>query len=351
MVTTSHFRKYVRLVRLENCIIAVLGVLIGIHLSQSNLSSLQSVIVTLSAFFIMAGGNVINNYFDRDPDKENPIKLERNPFASGQISPKYGMAISAMLFVSGLTIAFFSLNSWVILIACIATGALVAYTPIKHKGFLNGLVSNFIISFLIGLLFVYGWSMFGKATEVITTGLSFAFLFSFLTTMAREIVKGVVDSEADKRSQIRTLASSYGNLNVAIAIATMILFITIILSPLPYLLGTFSIPYLVLVLLTDIVLISAFLPLWFNTSPSNADAMKDRIRIGMVLGLLAFLFGNTKVTSTSLLFVIGDTPLANITSQFAISVFDATTLLIIAIIPVISLVFTLRLRTKYARQE
>ena len=341
--------NYAKLIRLENCMIAIAGVLIGIHLAKSNLLSLQSAVVTISAFLIMAGGNVINNYFDRIADRQNPLKLNRNPFASGKISPKYGMPISALLFVLGIAIALLSLNSWIVLIACIATGALVAYTPIKHKGFLNGFASNFIISFLIGLLFIYGWSIFGKANEVIITGISFAFLFSFLTTMAREIVKGISDSEADRRSQIRTLASSYSNLKVAIAIATLILFISIVLSPLPFLTGTFSIPYLVFVLLTDVVLISAFLPLWFDSSAPNAETMKDRIRIGMILGLIAFLFGNTTVTNTNLIFIIGDRYIVDISNNFVISMFNATTLLIVAIVPIISLILTLRLRTKYAK--
>jgi len=295
----------------------------------------------------MAGGNVINNYYDRKKDKTNPYKCGRNPFASGKIDAAAGPRIYTILFLIGNLLAISSLKIWTICISILATTLLVFYTWVKYEGFLNGFASNIIIGSLVGLLYIYGWSVFEKTNPMIVMNIFFAFFFSFLSTLDREIIKGVADHDVDLKTQIKTIATVYSS-KTAISISTIITFLIIILSPMPYFYGVVTEIYVILVLITDVILASVMLELWFENSPSNATLMKNRIRVGMIIALIAFFFGNgILVNDSGLVLRVGNKLLISITNSRILSLINAAQFIIIAIIPTTSFTISYKIRSKY----
>ncbi len=83
-----------------------IGAILAIYPSKPSFSQLETLLFLCIVFacFIASGLYVLNDIFDINLDRKNPLKRNR-PIASGMISPKEGFAFSFCLLVIGLLLA------------------------------------------------------------------------------------------------------------------------------------------------------------------------------------------------------------------------------------------------------
>ena len=143
-------KAYLELSRPLNCLMGGIAVIIGSLVEGATFSYLPSVIVaSLAAFFIIAGGNAINDYFDWKVDL---VAHPKRPIPSGRLSLSETSIFALMSFLLGLGLAFFV--NWIcFLIALISVAVLISYEKgLKERGF----IGNLAISYLVGSLFLFG---------------------------------------------------------------------------------------------------------------------------------------------------------------------------------------------------
>ena len=224
------------------------------------------------------GGNVINDYFDREIDA---INQPDRPIPRGAVSPRGALLFSVLLFAVALGLTLL-LPLLAIAIALINLVALVAYTEL-FKG-LPG-VGNALVAYLTGSTFLYGGAAVGGNLSPVVV----LFALAASATMAREIVKDVEDVAGDREEGLRTLPIVLGRRR-ALAVATGFVVAAVVASPAPYLLGTFGLPYLVVLAPALAVMLGA------TYRSFGSPAVGQRwLKVSMFAAAVAFVVGRAAV--------------------------------------------------------
>lgn len=270
-------KGYFALMRPTNAIMASLGTLIGGVIAKDSISALLYTRLYLAmaiVFLILLGGNVLNDYFDFETDK---INHPSRPIPSGEISRNSAKYLAIVFFTAGTVISVFTFNVLQIVLAVVAVFLLVTY---EWRTKNMGLLGNVIISLLVGLIFVYGGLSIKLSYVVIILS-----LMAFLANLAREIVKDVEDVSGDLNRT--TLPKRIGK-GLSLITAALLIIFAVSLTPIPYVFFHWKGFYLLTVAITDIVFIlSVFF--FFNDQTKG----QNLIKVGMILGLVAFLVGSS----------------------------------------------------------
>ena len=265
---------YIRLLRPINCVMGALAViLVGIIVKGYGIVNypFPTLFGVLTVFFALGGGNVLNDYFDREIDL---INHPERPIPAKKISPHSALFYGISLFIFGLIFAIF-INPLALMIAVIAEAMMLLYEIyLKRMGF----AGNVTISFLVGLLFIFGGALYGNIPLT-----SIFALMAFSSNLGREIVKDIEDMEGDINRV--TLPKKMGRKWAAVA-ALFFFLLAISLSPLPYYLLNFGIFYLFVVLVSDAIFIYAAIMQFKNPSKGQRYA-----KLAMIVGLIAYLVG------------------------------------------------------------
>jgi geranylgeranylglycerol-phosphate geranylgeranyltransferase len=265
---------YVRILRPGNCTMSALAVLlVGLISKGLEVFAQFSTLLLgmLTVFLITAGGNVINDYYDRETDK---INHPDRPIPSGEISPSIAVVYASLLFSGGILASYF-ISTCALLIASYAVFLLLLYeSSLKYEGF----VGNVAVSILVGMLFVFGGAVFGNLSLMTV----FA-LMAFFANLGREIMKDIEDMVGDINR--RTLPKKIGRRYAGMVAFSSIL-ISVLLSPIPYLFFSFSLYYLALVLISDGIFIYAAIIQFKDPHQGQKYA-----KYGMLAGLVAYLIG------------------------------------------------------------
>ena len=268
-------KSYISLIRPLNCLMGVLAILIAIFISaESSVSAATIFVASLIGFVAMGAGNGLNDYTDVEIDK---IAHPDRVLPKGEIEKKNVLFFSIFLFLLSFVLSFF-LNIFVTIIVALNIIIMVLY-ELKLKNM--GLIGNIAIGYLVGSLFLFGGAATGNLDNVFIL-----FLLAALSTVGREFVKGMEDIEGDKGTR-RTLAVvniKHAKLGAVLAIA-----IAIILSPLPYMMEQFSMIYLAIVSIADVVFIYSLYIIYTTNKGSNL------IKYGMIIALVSFIGGKVIV--------------------------------------------------------
>ncbi len=274
-----------RLLRPGNCVMGIVGVFIG-ALVGKGLDILgpqylfELLLGMFIAFFFMAAGNMLNDYFDRNSDR---INHPERPIPSGVIKPAQviisAVGINAILLLLGILV-----NRYMFYILVLATLLMFGYEMVFKR---RGLVGNFTIGLLVGMLFLFG------AAVVLEFGIVLIlFILALLATLTREIVKDIEDIKGD--IDRITLPKQIG-INASSKVAAVVILIAIFISPIPALSKLFALfpyynlglVYLVLIIPADIIFIVSI-----RYYKSNPKLAQNLLKLGMLLALLAFAFGS-----------------------------------------------------------
>lgn len=259
------------------------AVIVGSVLASSNALSLlrpNLLYGYITGFALTAGSMAVNDYYDREIDA---INEPDRPIPSGLIRPKEGLALAFILAVVGFAAAYLT-SVLSLAIAAVSWAIFIAYTTVGKR---TGLPGNLLVSTCVAIPFVYGSVV---VTDAVQLNVLVFVSMVFLSNTGREITKGIVDVEGDRKQNVKTMAVRFGDKNAAVAAAAFYISATL-LSPIPVLLRLVSSWFIPFVTITDIGLFASSFALLKNHSRESARRIKRIVLLWFVIGLLAFLIG------------------------------------------------------------
>jgi len=180
---------FFELARIKNCIMAAVAILIGFFIA-SGADYFSAGIAALSGFLVCAGGQAINDYFDR---KIDAISSKNRPIPSGKVSARQALWFSLALFIIGIGFAG-QINVTAQFIAILMTILLIAYPLFMNK---VKYVGNVIVALGTAITFVYGAAAAGNVLPLIIALSASA----FFSNMAREVTKDIEDVKKDSKAK------------------------------------------------------------------------------------------------------------------------------------------------------
>ncbi|AKB79060.1 (S)-2,3-di-O-geranylgeranylglyceryl phosphate synthase [Methanosarcina horonobensis HB-1 = JCM 15518] len=228
----------------------------------------------LSFFFISAAALILNDYFDIESDK---INAPERPLPAGLVTERdvvlLSIAVTMLGFITGYLI---SMEALLVVILVWTVGFLYNWR-FKKAGF----IGNLMVSFSVGMTFVFGGIVAGKPFETIVW---FFAIIVMLVDLGEEIAADAMDIEGDRKAGSRSLALILGREN-ALKISAVIFSLVVFASILPFLLGWLEWIYLFPILLMDVIIL-------YSTSKLLDSRIVNRriyIRWIYLSGLVAFL--------------------------------------------------------------
>lgn len=282
---------YAELVRVHNLIVTLFTTYIGYAIVYRTIHASLGfdqwfLLIVAVVVLVAAGGYAINDYFDREIDAIN--KPER-PIPSGRISPHEALLLSIVVGIAGLSLTLL-VGSLTFIYAFVNAVLVYAYSWRLKR---TGLIGNMVIAFNSASSIVFGGLAYAELTRVwqpLNTVIVVA-LIAFLLVLAREFVKGVEDYVGDKTHGVRTLAVTLGPRRASL-IALITILMVVIISPLPYILGLYSVLYLVLAAAVDVMALYSTLQLVRAHDPIKEAAKARRtLKICFLIGAIAFIAG------------------------------------------------------------
>jgi len=247
--------------------------------------SVQTILlIFFSMAFITSAGFAINDYFDRESDAV--IKPKR-PIPSGALSLKQVMAISSVLFASGLVMA--ALINWLsfAIIAVDSLLLLVYSYMVKRK---SGFIANILVGILTGTAFMYGQATISNPATVNLVSLSlYPIAFG---TIGGNVLRDILSLDGDSKVGYPTLPQKIGSVSAA-KVGAIFFLLTGLLAPLPALplfTGHFTVYYLPLILLWSVLLIYSSIRLITSASTiANIRKYERLVTMSMILLPLALI--------------------------------------------------------------
>jgi geranylgeranylglycerol-phosphate geranylgeranyltransferase len=271
--------SYFIIIRPLNVFLGMLTVFVGALLAGPLSPIHRVVFACVSAGLIMAGANVINDFFDVEIDRVNkPFR----PLPAGRIRPRTALIFSTILFALGFFLSIF-IQFFSVFVAALTVVGLIVYSAWLKRTFLWG---NIAVSFFSALAFVYGALSVGdvKASWIPAT-------FAFFFHLGREIIKDVEDRVADASSHAQTLPILLGERRALIA-STVAFAILISFTFIPYALGIYGKGYFWTVLLgVDLVILFALIWMWKRPDPTTLRRVSALLKLDIFVGLIALYLG------------------------------------------------------------
>jgi geranylgeranylglycerol-phosphate geranylgeranyltransferase len=275
----------IKLLRPANCVMGLVGVLIGALVGKGldifgSKYLFELMLGMFIAFFFMSAGNMLNDYFDREQDL---INHPDRPIPSGAIKPNQVIVSAGAIFIVLLILGIL-VNLTMFMILILATFLMLGYELVFKR---RGLVGNFTIGLLVGMLFLFGAAVVSEFGVVV-----FLFILALLATLTREIVKDIEDIKGD--IDRITLPKQIG-IKSSASIAAVVIIIAIILSPFPALPQYFplfsydglGLSYLVLIIPADLIFIFSI-----KHYAKNPKLAQNLLKLGMLVGLIAYAVGS-----------------------------------------------------------
>ncbi len=277
-----NIKTFMSIIRVRNCLMTFIGVIVGASfIGYQDFLSLKVMLAAIAAFILTGAGNVINDYYDYEIDK---INRPDRALPSKRITKSDAWMLALTMFAIGLGLSKY-VNDYCLWIAILNTAVLVAYGKYSKKMFL---LSNLIVSYLVGSIFVYGaFSNTGNVPLDMDKFLLIAVISicAFFATLAREIVKDIEDMEGDRKKASTSLPIRLGE-GRAHDIASTMLTIAVLASLTPFLLQ----PKNFNMLLYGVPVIIADGTFLTSLSKHPRQAQKMMIT-GMALAIIAFFAG------------------------------------------------------------
>lgn len=269
-----------QLARPFNCVMSAVGVLIGgvvaVGARAWGVFAGPLVLAAVAAMAITAGGNALNDLYDRETDKVNHPD---RPLPSGKLSLRAARAFAAGAFLVAAVLAVF------VNVYCLAVVAVNATFMVTYEARLKavGAPGNVVIAYLVGSLFLFaGLAVLSSDKDPLIRATILAVL-AFCATLGREITKDIEDMAGDVDR--RTLPQRIGA-KPAGGVAAAALMAGVVLSFVPWMYGVLPVAYLAVVLVADGMFIYAALH-----SAANPSRSQRVTKYAMIVALVAFLAG------------------------------------------------------------
>ena len=274
----NRIKGLVKLIRFDLSISAGVCVVMGQMLALGEFASIPVTIFGFaSVFLISASILVLNDYFDVETDK---INAPYRPIPSGLVSPSEALSFSILLLFGGLLLSYL-INVTVLLISIVL--AIIGFLY-NHSFKKSGLPGNLMVSFSVGMTFIYG----GVSVELPFKKIVLFFgLIAALIDLGEEIAADATDVKGDKLINSNSLAIKY-NESTAIKISLTIFFLVILLSFIPFILNWFPIIYLLPISIMDASIAYPALRLMKSKNEEGRKFIRW-IYLGAISGIIVFI--------------------------------------------------------------
>lgn len=267
-----------RLFRFELPFTAGVCAILGELLALGKLPAIPEIVLGfLSIFFISAAALILNDYFDIETDK---INAPERPLPAGLVTEQDVVLLFIVATVLGFITGYLiNLEALLVIVLVWAVGFLYNWR-FKKAGF----VGNLMVSFSVGMTFIFGGIAVDKPFEKIVW---FFATIVMLIDLGEEIAADAMDIEGDREVGSRSLALVLGREN-ALKISGAIFLLIIVASSLPFLSGWLEWIYLFPILLIDAVIL-------YSTSKLLDSKIVNRriyirwIYLSGLVGLLIFI--------------------------------------------------------------
>lgn len=269
-----------QLARPVNCVMSAIGVIIGgvVAVGEGAWGAFAwpLVFAALAALTFTAGGNALNDLFDRETDRVNHPE---RPLPSGRLSVGAVRVFAGGAFVIAAVLAAF-VNVYCVAIVGVNATLMLAYEA-RLKAV--GAPGNLVIAYLVGSLFLFAGAAVLSADLKPLFRATILAVLAASATLGREITKDIEDMAGDVDR--KTLPQRVGA-KAAGDVAATALVAGVVLSVVPWLYSILPLAYLVVVLPADIMFIYAAL-----VSAANPARSQRVTKYAMVVALVAFLAG------------------------------------------------------------
>ena len=268
---------YLALTRPGNMILTAIAVIAGSFIAAGPEImdfQIEVAICCLCSMMLVGGGNALNDYNDRETDKENHPE---RPIPSGSISADTASVYAQALLGSGLLILLFGLdNKMPFVIALIGIILLIVYENGLKAAGISG---NITVGLMSGAVFLFaGMAVNDPGPTLWMCGLA------VLATITREIIKDIQDLEGDRDR--RTLPASIGIENsMRVAILFLLIAIGLSYTAMDQFDGMASNAYLGGITLANGTMLFGI----YNAKQEDYFWGQKNIKQGMGLAMLAFI--------------------------------------------------------------
>ena len=268
---------YIALTRPGNVGLTALAVVAGSFIAAGNNIvdfQIEILIASISAMMLVGGGNALNDYNDRESDKENH---PNRPIPAGLISAENSLLYSQALLAGGLLVVLFGLaNKLPFIIALIGTITLISY---ENQLKALGLSGNIAVGFMSGAVFLFAGMVVNDPGPTL-----WMFGLAFLATISREIIKDIQDLKGD-RDRL-TLPARIG-IQHSLIVAGVILTAAVTLSytAVPQFSGMALDAYLIGISSANIMMLIGFQ----NARNEKYFSGQKNLKQGMGIAMLAFI--------------------------------------------------------------
>lgn len=263
-------------------------------------------LLVMSLIFMVAGGYVINDYFDIEIDKYNkPDKLlvtkvfsDKEVLLSYRILTFVGLALGLASSIVALNVKFYMLFAMLVLLACLLYSYSYTY---KKKLLIGNIIVSSTVAFAVFLPYLFEMLYLSNNLLVLSVCKDIAAnivyfvliytVFAFLLTFVREVVKDAEDVEGDGMTRCRTIPIVYGLNKTKAILYVFVLLLIVLLLAYGYILFKMQL-YVTLAIITLVVLCSVVLFVKIYKAKENKDfhILSVMTKVMMFIGLLSMLF-------------------------------------------------------------
>ena len=268
---------YLALTRPENMILTAIAVIAGSFIAAGPEImdfQIEIAICCVCSMMLVGGGNALNDYNDRETDKENHPE---RPIPSGSISADTASVCAQALLGSGLLILLFALeNKMPFVIALIGIILLIAYENGLKAAGISG---NITVGLMSGAIFLFAGMAVNEPGPTL-----WMFSLAVLATITREIIKDIQDLKGDRGR--RTLPANIGIENsMRVAILFLLIAIGLSYTAMNQFDGMASNAYLGGITLANGTMLFGI----YNAKQENYFGGQKNIKQGMGIAMLAFI--------------------------------------------------------------
>ncbi|MHA2097476.1 MAG: UbiA family prenyltransferase [Candidatus Kariarchaeaceae archaeon] len=229
---------------------------------------------------------VHNDIIDLDIDK---INAPHRALPSGKVTLKQAKIYAIFLFIIGTTAGLWvgSLEATIIMLTTLVL-SLLYNSKLKQLGFVGNVTVGVTATsaFLYGDAVVAGWDHFWPIDD--WNASIYLFLISAILNTAREVAKGIMDTEGDREYGIKTIAVLYGKINAARVVLALIL-LAIIVALFPLINQTFGPLFIVAAIGFILLLLRQGVPLLKDPTYDTAKKFKNWLLPNMFIALMIII--------------------------------------------------------------
>lgn len=301
----SRIQAFFRLVRWPNLLITALMMCLVYHCVMMQASALAFTLLVISMVFVVAGGYVINDIFDKEIDAVNKAEklIVGKIFSEKQCRFFYwtltiiGLGCALMSSIMALGSGFLTIFACMLLLTCILYSYSERY---KKKLVIGNLIVSLSIAFAVFLPWLFEMLYMSKHELLLVVNeslmkfsLRFVLVyavFAFLSTLMREIIKDMEDHVGDARSHCRTIPIVFGMKTAKVIVFLLGLLTFLIVFYAGYVVREQFDMKVVCYLLMFSGLLIFYVGLSMFFKETNYRLSSNLLKISMIIGILSMLF-------------------------------------------------------------